>query len=149
MYVYVVDEDQAGNAYVLFPAGLDKENPLPPGVKHRLPGRLGETEMTWAVTNPGGREDFLVVASRTPLPDLERDLARLPRVEKGREIAYAPVSPETMQTLRGIGGLIKERPSPGAGEEPRLSGIARDLSSGAENRNGIWTWRIQLDNPAN
>lgn len=148
VHLYVVNEDQAGSAYVLFPAGLDLGNPLPAG-RHRLPGRQGGTLQNWEVTSAGGRETFLVVASREPLEELEKTIAQVPRVNEGREIVYAPVAPDTMRTLRGIGGMAEARPRPG--ERPgggRISGVTRNLSAAAQQESGIWVLQIDLENPA-
>ncbi len=147
MYVYVMNEDQNGHAYLLFPVGLDMGNPLPPGSRHRLPGRQDGVDMNWRVSSPGGREEILVVASRKPLPDLERDLAKLPRAEKGREIAYPLLGPESRNTLRGVGGLAPDRTPEEKEAAQRVPDVARGFSAGAGNRNGIWVWRIQLQNP--
>ena len=148
MHVYVLNEDEKGDAYVLFPAGLDLRNPLPPGVRHRLPGRSGDRQMTWEVTSAGGREAFLVIASRHPLEDLERDIARLPRAEQGRPITYAPVSVGTLERLRGIGGLAPVEVLPAGTQSGRLAGIARSLAAKAARDRGIWTWEIELENPS-
>src|SRR5262249_37114967 len=104
-YVYVLNEDEKGNVFVLFPAGLDLANPLPAGIHHRLPGRTEGQQMTWTVTNAGGTETFLVIASRRALEDVERTIARIPRAEQGRQIAYSQMNPEALQALRGIGGV--------------------------------------------
>lgn len=145
-YMYVLNADERGEVFVLFPAGLDLANPLAPGVRHRLPGRAAGEQMTWEVTSAGGREKFLVIASRQPLDDLERDIARIPRAEQGRPVAYAQVSPESLQTLRGVGGLTPA-PSSGAGAADRLSDLARSLSTAAATESGMWTWEIDLENP--
>lgn len=148
MHVYVLNEDEKGDAYVLFPAGLDLRNPLPPGVRHRLPGRAGDRQMTWAVTSAGGREAFLVIASRHPLEDLERDIAGLPRAEAGRPITYPPVSVQTLEKLRGIGGLAPDEVPLAGTQSSRLAGIARSLAADAARDSGIWTWEIELENPS-
>jgi hypothetical protein len=147
-YMYVLNADEMGELFVLFPAGLDLTNPLPSGVRVRLPGRVGGQQMTWEVTSAGGKEKFLVIASRRPLQELERDIAQLPRAEQGRQVAYAQVSPESIQVLRGVGGLAPAPSSAaGSGASDRLSDVARSLSTAAARESGIWTWEIQLENP--
>lgn len=146
VHVYVINEDRAGSAFVLFPAGLDLANPLPRG-RHRLPGRRGETAQNWEVTSAGGRETFLVVASRTPLPDIERTIAQVPRVNEGREIVHAPVAPDTMRALRGIGGLTAARPAPGDRPAGGVPGVARALAQAAQQESGIWVLQMELENP--
>ena len=40
VFVYVVNQDEQGEGYLLFPIpGNSPTNPLPPGQSHRLPGR--------------------------------------------------------------------------------------------------------------
>lgn len=147
-YMYVLNADQKGEVFVLFPAGLDLTNPLAPGVRHRLPGSAGSQQMTWEVTSAGGKERFLVIASRRPLRELEHDIAQLPRAKQGRQVAYAPMSPDSFEALRGIGGLAPAPSSAsGAGEIDRLWDLARSLSTAAARQSGIWTWEIQLENP--
>lgn len=148
VYAYVLNEDEMGTAFVLFPAGLDLENPLASGIRHRLPGRENGSQMTWEVTSIGGKEHFLVIASREPIRELEQDIARLPRAQRGRQVAYAPVSPESMQTLRGVGGLVPAVPASPATSGEQLAGIAKNLSAQAERSRGIWTWLLDLENPA-
>lgn len=146
-YVYVLSEDEKGDVFVQFPAGMGLKNPLAPKIQHRLPGKQDGKQLAWEVTSAGGTENLLAVASREPQRELESDLARLPRVEAGRQVAYAPVSPGSLRALRGIGGIVETDSSPAVASGNVLSGIARNLSSRAERRRGIWTWQIQLQNP--
>ncbi len=147
MYVYVLNEDEKGEAWVLFPAGLDLDNPLSPGERHRLPGRQAGNQIAWEVTSAGGTEKFLVIASRHPLEDLERDIAQVPRAAQGRQVTYAPVSSQSVGRLRGVGGRTVVESAPGEASAQVLSGIAESLSSKTARESGIWTWRIQFDNP--
>jgi predicted Ser/Thr protein kinase/TolB-like protein len=72
MYLYVINEDEKGQSYLLFPlSGLDLGNPLPAGTLHRLPGTRGGQPISWSVMSAGGRETFLVIASREPLRNLQ------------------------------------------------------------------------------
>ena len=74
-YVYVLNEDAAGNATVLFPqeaAGL--RNPQRSGATLQLPGGEGST-LAWEVTADSVREEFVVVTALAPLPELDRALA--------------------------------------------------------------------------
>ncbi len=80
-WVYVINEDAGGDLSALFPQpGLDLRNPLPPGERHRLPGKRGGSPERWVVTDLAGWQEIFVVASRSELRDLEREIARLPRV---------------------------------------------------------------------
>jgi len=148
MYVYVVQQERRGLAYLLFPADLDLKNPLLPRLRHRLPGRRQDgMPMTWQIDTADGSEDFLVVASRKPLPELEQDLASLPRGPGRRQVAYAPLSLQSRRALRGIGGLLEAEPPAAAARGGRVSGIMQDLPGEVGRPDGLWTWRIQLENP--
>jgi hypothetical protein len=141
MYVYIINSDQIGNKFVLFPlAGLDSKNPLPPRVLHRLPGPNAGTDNYWEVSSAGGQETFLVIASRKPLDDLERRLESVPRAGATEPIELNPVA---IQGLRGIGGLA---PEPG-GDEQLLSDVYASLNRGAAQRTNIRVWRTRLNNP--
>ena len=148
MYAYVLNEDEAGKVFVLFPAGLDLDNPLPPNVRHRLPGRQDGRQTTWEVTSAGGKEQFLVIASRRPLRELDRDLSNIPRVERGRPVVYAPVGSQSVRILRGVGGLAEVNTVQGGQAKSVLTEIAATLSGEAQKAGGLWVWEIQLDNPA-
>jgi len=146
-YAYVLSEDENGEVFVLFPAGLDLENPLPPDVLHRLPGTQDGQQVTWEITSAGGTEHMLAIASRALQTELEKDLASLPKAETGRQVAYAPLSQRTLTVLRGIGGLAETDAPAGSTPGDVLSGIARSLASRADGRADLWTWQIQLQNP--
>ncbi len=142
MHVYVLNEDQAGEAFVLFPLpDLDVDNPLPGRVVHRLPGAVSGADRYWEVSSAGGRETFLVIASMEPLTETEADFADVPR-------AGEAVPVELSQTaLRGIGGLVGDGPPGEQTSSPPLSAISRSLSGRAATTSGIWLWEIQLNNP--
>lgn len=143
VYVYVLDEDDRGETYTLFPvAGADAGNPLSAASRHVLPGRRAGVPFDWVVTSAGGREHVLVVASRKPVAALERAVAAMAPASEERPVAYAPVSEESWVGLRGIGGLAaapeRER------DESRLQALARDLrAKGA----GLWVRTFTLRNP--
>lgn len=145
MHVYVLDEDEAGELYVLFPVdGLDQANPLPPG-KHRLPGTLDGVDQDWEVTSVGGRETILIVSSREPLPPIERELALLPAAQPGTMLAYAELDPAALERLRGIGGM---KPSLSTDVPPtgRLAELADDFRSAARAQD-LWLQEVRLTNP--
>jgi hypothetical protein len=147
LYVYVLDEDRAGSVYVLFPMpGVDLANPLPPGATIRLPGKLDGAPLDWQVTSAGGRETILTVASRTPLAELERQVAAMEPARPGRPVSYAELPPGSIQRLRGIGGAIKGTPDLGSGTESQLARLARNLSRSARPES-IWIRAIELENP--
>ena len=147
-YVYVLDEDERGQSYLLFPQPLfDRANPLPPDSTLVLPGSVGGHEHAWTVTSRGGREHFLVVASLTPVAEIEAELSRLPAARPGRPIVYANVPAEVRERLRGVGGV---EPLPESGAPHRAGAFARiEALAGRETGvHGVWVREVTLENPA-
>jgi hypothetical protein len=144
-YAYILNEDENGEVYVLFPAGLDLKNPLTAGARHRLPGRQGGKQVTWEITSVGGTENLLVIASRRLQSEVEVELATLPRAEPGRQIVYAPLSRRSVAVLRGIGGLAESEAPVGARGDV-LNSIAQSLTSRSSGRSDFWIWHLQLEN---
>jgi hypothetical protein len=147
LWVYVITEDDQGEAALLFPlSGGQVRNPLPAG-EIRLPGRVdGETKY-WKVTSAGGREHFLVVASPEQLVELERDTAGLARPSEDGTPTYAPMSESAKERLRGITGLTSGPAPRSRTANPRLFELAKKLETGAETVQGAWMRRLDLDNP--
>lgn len=144
LYVYVVNEDEAGHAYALFPLpGLEPQNPLEPGAAHVLPGSRAAQPMSWTVDTPGGREHLLVLASRERLVEYEAEMSKL--AQAGQRAVALPEAARLH--LRGIGGLAS---SPAAAATPtagRLFELARRLAPGPESVSGVWLRHIELENP--
>ncbi len=147
VHVYVLDEDAAGEVYVLFPApGVELANPLAPGVLHRLPGAKAGQAIRWQVTSAGGKETVIVIATREPFRALEREIARFPQATLDRPIVYAKLGESALETLRGIGGMTEGEPATGNASSPKLSDAVRRLAAGAP-ATAPWTWQIELSNP--
>ncbi|HZI93151.1 MAG TPA: DUF4384 domain-containing protein [Patescibacteria group bacterium] len=144
LHVYVINEDEAGHSYALFPLpGLQLQNPLPPGATHRLPGARDGSDLSWTVDSPGGREHLMVVASPTRLIEFEAEMNSL---AKPGQMAV-PIPERAKVRLRGIGGL-EQAPSPVTGESAqRLFDMAERLASRSETVTGVWMRRIDLENP--
>ena len=71
-FVYVFDDDDAGEVAVLFPlAGSQPQNPLASNTTYDLPGAMNGTRINWQVSSDAERERFVVVAADTPLPQLD------------------------------------------------------------------------------
>jgi serine/threonine protein kinase len=149
-WIYVLDEDDRGERYLLFPQPrFNVRNPLPADSMLVLPGSVDGEEYAWTVTSAGGREHVLVVASPTPIQEIEADLERLPRTQPGRPIAYAPVGDASVEHLRGIGGM--DPLSPGAVPpmpERVLFDRFRALAGRETDVHGVWIRQIVLENPA-
>jgi hypothetical protein len=148
-YVYVLNEDEAGERFLLFPQPrFETRNPVPADSNLVLPGASAGAEAAWSVTSAGGREHFLVVVSPGPVAELEAELAGLPAASPGRPVQYARVGGAAMEALRGVGGvsaLPREAPRPA-----RASGAFerfRALAAGESAAQGIWVRQFVLDNP--
>jgi eukaryotic-like serine/threonine-protein kinase len=145
-YVYVVNEDDQGESYLLYPLpGQHLTNPVPPGERHEIPGVVNGERVTWVVSSAGGREHFLVFVSPQPVsPAFERLFASLPRPTAGAPTAQR-VPDELASALRGVGGLAKAPARP-AGE--RLSNeFAVPLPDARETARGVWVRQLTLENP--
>jgi tRNA A-37 threonylcarbamoyl transferase component Bud32 len=140
MYVYVVNRDLSGDMTLLFPhPQLDQQNPLSGKSIHRLPGRLGETEVDWKISTDGGREQFLIIASPQRLTDLEANIKDLDRP------GYAAVSAEAL--VRGVKEFAAapgRASAPGADATERIFREAQPLGHGRESTRGAWVRKLEL-----
>jgi serine/threonine protein kinase len=147
VFVYVVNEDNAGETLLLFPLpGQSLTNPLPAG-RHRLPGIVEGVDTDWQVTTASGDEHFLLFVSPTRLEQMEKTLAALPPPTRGRRVAPPRLSDEALGQLRGVGGLVPARPS-SLTTKGRLSEIAEQLGRQPERTDGVWVRRLTFENPA-
>jgi len=149
VWVYVLNEDERGEQFLLFPQpSFDLANPLPAGETVTLPGAIAGRPNAWTVTSAGGREHFLVVASPEPVAELEADLARLPAPRPGAPVAYAPVSAAAGERLRGVGG-VAELPQPESPASPRRPAFERfrTLADRETGVTGVWVRHVTLENP--
>jgi tRNA A-37 threonylcarbamoyl transferase component Bud32 len=144
-HVYIVNEDDIGESYLLFPLPNQAvSNPIPGGRPVRLPAG-SDSPLYWAVTSAGGREHFLIFATPEPLPVFDRMFASLPHPQLNAPVLASPMSAETVGgLLRGVGGLSKV---------PRPSGtkladqFTTPLLQTAETANGLWVRQITVENP--
>jgi hypothetical protein len=146
IHMYVLNEDDRGNRYLLFPlAGLDSANPLPAGVRHRLPGRRSGVSQAWEVSSSGGREGFLVVAAREPLPEIERELGHFEAADPSRrpEVTKMPTATES---VRGIGGMAVSSAAQPAGDRS-LDRLAARLVARQRADGSVWVQQLELSNP--
>lgn len=143
MYVYVLDSDDQGHAYYLFPGpAFDTKGALSAGVTHRLPGTRHGEDVNWNVTSPGGTETIVVVASKYPQQEFETEIASIPAPQLDAPVTYQEVSPGALQVLRGIGGLA---PTPKG--QSAVTGALQRLNADSIAASDFWTWQISLQNP--
>lgn len=148
-WVYVLNEDERGERYLLFPQPrFDAKNPLTPDSSHVLPGTVEGRENAWTVTSAGGREYLLVVAGPEAVPELEAELLRLPAPVPGRRIEYAKVGRATVERLRGVGGM-SELPAdtPAPARRAAVFDRFRALAGRESDVRGVWVRQIALENP--
>ena len=147
-YVYVVNEDDHGASFLLFPLpGLETANPLSVGALHEMPGKVNGTRVFWEVSTAGGREHFLVFASPQPLsPAFQRVFDALPRPSANAPALAQPLSSDLVSVLRGVGGLTTT-PAPVAGPGLRAE-FGSALPGGEETARGVWVRQLTLENPS-
>lgn len=146
-HVYVLNEDENGESYLLFPQPLfELHNPIPADSTVMLPGTMNGEASAWTVTSRGGREHFLVVASQEPVAELEAELARLPAPEPGRSLRYAAIPAASVERLRGVGGVSALPEAPRA---QRAGTLERFQGLGGRERDvrGVWVRQVTLENP--
>jgi hypothetical protein len=137
IYVYVVNEDDDGNHYLLFPlSGFAQANPLPEDGSHRLPGMRGNEEHYWQVTVPGGREHFVIFVSPAPLTAFEQTFAELPRASEDTPVFSAPISTNALNTRRGVGGVAAAT-TPRL-DQPLFEQYKTPLPPKSETTKGVW-----------
>ena len=72
VYVYIINHDDVGQSYLLFPLpGFSQNNPLPARGRVRLPGISNGQQYYWDVTSAGGREHFYVYVTPRRLVEFE------------------------------------------------------------------------------
>lgn len=105
-YAYVFNEDAFGNRFVLFPGDSSDVTLLHPRRNNRLPLAKPGRSRAWEITSAGGKETFLVLASRRSPPDIEKWIAQFPRVDKSRRAAGGIVEEEAAHADT-TGGLVE------------------------------------------
>jgi serine/threonine-protein kinase len=145
VYVYVVNEDESGESYLLYPLpGLQLTNPLQPGQRHRLPGMWNGEAISWQVTSAGRKEHFFIVASPERSPAFEEMFATLPRPGFGKPAVK--LSPDGIGLLRSVGGLAAS-PSQGDRQLRLLPEFSTPLASSEERVRGVWIRQATFENP--
>jgi len=157
VYVYILNEDEAGEVWTLFPwPGISTlQNPLPPDRLHELPGPRAANlqdagrQNRWGISSSHGEEHILVVASPERVMEIEAELLSVPRPQLAAQGGHVQLSPETVSKIktRGLGGIaVSQKPVAaveGSGTMERL----KTLADGTENVSGLWMRQIDLENP--
>jgi hypothetical protein len=151
LHVYVVNEDEKGAAFMLFPMPGDRPvNPLPAGQPLILP-----QSTRWQIDSPGEQEHFLVFASAEPLDALQDEFRKLPTPKLGAPVTSAQLSSVTMERLRGVGGLTAAPTSVGALTTPGAPNskaslsrmFTQPLTDAREQAHGLWVRQLTVQNP--
>jgi eukaryotic-like serine/threonine-protein kinase len=141
VYVYVLNTDDAGKTFRLFPLPDHRpDNPLAPSKEHRLPGDVGED---WAVDSPGGREHFVIMVNPVRVDAIEALVRSIPAATEGR--GAAAMTTRDIGVLRSVGGLAKDKTIAKA-SEPALLWFeeASGLTSNQETASGAWMRRLTV-----
>jgi hypothetical protein len=150
-YVYVVNEDDQGECYLLYPLpGQESSRPLAAGTAHQLPGAHEGEDVHWQVTSAGGREHFVVFVSPDRMPDFDQVLKALPRPSSGRPVSYPQLTESTLghlRGLRGVGGIVSRKPAAGSSPAHYLFEGANPLGTTTETTHGLWMRQLTLANP--
>jgi eukaryotic-like serine/threonine-protein kinase len=146
-YVYIVNEDDQGASFLLFPLpGQTITNPLPARTATRVPGARAGEDLYWQVTTAGGREHFLIFVSPERLTTFEQMFAGLPRAEVGKPVLNAKLSREAVGVLRGVGGLTSTA-QPTSPDARLALQFQTPLRETVETASGLWVRQLTLDNP--
>jgi hypothetical protein len=139
-FVYVLNEDDTGSVFKLFPlTGAELANPLPAGAALRLPGRVAGQDQDWRVTSRGGRERFFVVIADAAVPALEQ--LQLAEASTGLPVLGGDLLAQN-DPVRGVGGL-SARPRPEALGDTRMGTWLETLRAQVA---GLEVQRVELIN---
>ena len=141
VYVYVLNTDDAGKTFRLFPlADHQPDNPLAPSKEHRLPGDVGTN---WSVSSAGGREHFVIMVNPVRVDAVEAFVRSIPGAAEGR--TGATISTRDIGELRSVGGLVKDKTTATA-SAPSLLWFeeASELTGQRETVSGPWMRRLTV-----
>ena len=144
VYVYLLNADDAGESYRLFPLpDHTPTNPLSPAKVQRLPS---DTD-NWSVTSEGGREHFLIMVSPTLDEAVDAIVRAIPPA--GRAVSRVRIPTDAVGVLRGVGGLVS-RTNTVQATEPSLLWYegAAELTGRQETTSGVWMRRLTVPGSA-
>ncbi len=141
VYVYVINADDAGKSFRLFPLpeqGLS--NPLSPAKAHRLPDDVHN----WVVTSEGGREHFMIMVSPTRDETTDAIVRTIPAVTSDRPVRQS-IPTRSIGALRSVGGLASITPEAHAAKPSWVwFDDARELTGRQETANGAWVRQLTV-----
>ena len=143
-HVYVVDEDEAGKAFLLFPLANDpRSNPIPAGGITRIPAAYN-----WTIDSAGGSEHLLVFANLGPLDAFEDVFKQLPAPRVGGQAQGPQLLPGgVVNRLRGAGTLAPTSKAPPTGF-PSFRQLFQAPLAGPETASGLWVRQLTLQSLA-
>ena len=142
VYVYVLNADDAGKSYRLFPLPEHRlDNPLAPSQTHRLPS----ANDNWTVTSEGGQEHFVVMVSPTKDDAIDAIVRGIPGVANARTPERVAIPTRSIGVLRSVGGLSSRTPNERAPQQSMLwFDGAGELTGQAEQTSGTWIRRLTV-----
>ena len=146
LYVYVVNEDDRGASFLLYPLAAEQPaSPLRAGQRHEIPGEVNGERTFWVINSAGGREHFVIFATPDPpTPAFTRMFANLPRPTMEAPILAQPLTTELVGALRGVGGLTT---APARTSSVLTKDMTVPLPDGEETARGAWVRQLTLENP--
>ena len=143
VYAYVINADDAGKSYRLFPLpDVQPDNPLAASKVHRLPAE----DTNWVVTREGGREHFVIVVTPVQSEAFEAVVRTItPATANAGHVTRSVIPPSDIGVLRSVGGLAKIK-TPATASAPALIwyDTAGDLTGQRETASGAWMRRLTV-----
>lgn len=140
-YLYVVNEDDKGESFLLFPLpGDSASNRIPADSDVRVP-----ESYNWVVDSAGGREHFLVFASETRLAAFEEAFRSLPSPQVGGAPRAWRLPPSVKEKFRGV-GEVRRLPDGPPMPTLNLREVFQEPLRGRETASGLWVRRLTLVN---
>jgi len=143
-HVFVVNEDDRGSGFLLFPLPEQRGlNPLPAGSSHSLPHLRETDEKYFVVSSAGGREHFLVFVSPEPINAFAQVFAILPPPTTERAMLSESLPPGAVDLLRSVGGLTSTPPGTSLALNAQFT---TPLPDGPSTTHGLWVRQITVEN---
>jgi hypothetical protein len=89
----------------------------------------------------------LIVANPTPVAELEAELGRLPAPVPGRAVSYARIGTQTLERLRGMGGVSEVPEAVSTPGPAQIFERIRSLAGSEQGVHGTWVRQVTLENP--